>query len=134
MTIMYAKVVDNKVVAVATIEAKQLDNSGQGQWIDTDTDMNAGVNLAGGTPLRYNFAQVGGTYDPIKDAFIGVQPFPSWKLNSTTLAWEAPVAPPGTLGETPPGEVADWNESTQSWEVMTIADFEKKHGITVPTN
>ena len=31
--------------------------------------------------IRYNYAGIGYTYDPIADAFIAPQPYPSWILN-----------------------------------------------------
>ena len=63
--------------------------------------------------LRVNYAQVGGTYDPVKDAFIHKQPFPSWVLNGTQ--WEAPVPYPtdGSL------KIAyGWDESNKSWQEL----------------
>jgi len=137
---MYAKVVDNKVILVVPLEVKQLvdqTEGSQGQWLETDTDMFAGINRAGGAPLRYNFAQVGSTYDPIKDAFIDPKPFPSWKFNADTCSWEAPVAPPLPKPDGdmfPPGDLFDWNEAEQKWEVMSFDEFQKKHNITLPDN
>ena len=60
--------------------------------------------------LRVNYAQVGGTYDPVKDAFINKQPYPSWVLNGTQ--WEAPVPYP-TDGSLEIGY--GWDESSKSW-------------------
>lgn len=59
--------------------------------------------------MRYRYAGVGFTYDPVRDAFIRPQEFPSWVLNQETLDWEAPVPVPD---ETKPYE---WDEETQSW-------------------
>ena len=57
--------------------------------------------------FRKNFAQIGGTYDPVKDAFIHKQPFPSWVLNGTE--WEAP--------ETKPNDDKPyiWDEDSLTW-------------------
>ena len=44
--------------------------------------------------LRWNFAQIGGTYDAEKDAFIPPKPFPSWVLDETIMNWVAPVPYP----------------------------------------
>lgn len=40
--------------------------------------------------IRKNFATVGGSYDPIRDAFISVRPEPAiyYTLNQTTCQWE----------------------------------------------
>ena len=44
--------------------------------------------------FRKNYATIGGTYDPSRDAFIGIKPFDSWSLNETTCLWDPPVATP----------------------------------------
>ena len=41
--------------------------------------------------LRKNYANIGYTYDPNRDAFYAPQPSPSWTLNETTCLWEAPA-------------------------------------------
>lgn len=75
------------------------------------------VNLLGGTwkqssynrNFRKNFAVVDGIYDPIRDAFIAPQPFPSWVLNETTCQWEPPIPYPLD------GKPYYWNEDIQNW-------------------
>jgi len=62
----------------------------------------------GGTPLRYNYAIIGGHYDPEADAFYFPSPYPSWILDKTKFTWVAPI--PKT-----PDVVCSWNEETQSW-------------------
>ena len=64
----------------------------------------------GGTPLRYNFAGGGNTYDPVADAFYDSQPFPSWSLDENYL-WQPPTPRPD--GEGP----YHWDEDTTSWVV-----------------
>jgi len=44
--------------------------------------------------FRKNFAYIGGTYDEVRDAFIGIQSYPSWILNEETCQWEAPIPMP----------------------------------------
>ena len=44
--------------------------------------------------IRYNYPQIGGTYDEVNDAFINIQPFEDWILNNETFKWEAPIAKP----------------------------------------
>jgi hypothetical protein len=66
-----------------------------------------GVHLKGGSPFRKNYAGVGHTYDPVRDAFYAPQPFESWTLNEDTCLWEAPV-------EKPEGEYW-WKEDTTEW-------------------
>ena len=66
-----------------------------------------GVHQNEGTPFRKNYAGVGYTYDPVRDAFYARQPFESWTLNEDTCLWECPV-------EKPEG-VYWWKEDTQEW-------------------
>ena len=66
-----------------------------------------GVHQNGGTPFRKNYAGVGYTYDPVRDAFYAPQPFESWTLNEDTCLWECPV-------EKPEGDYW-WKEDTQEW-------------------
>ena len=67
-----------------------------------------GVHQNGGTPFRKNYAGVGYTYDPVKDAFYAPQPYESWTLNEDTCIWECPV-------ERPEGEDWWWKEDTTEW-------------------
>ncbi|MCP4326713.1 MAG: hypothetical protein GY787_33775 [Alteromonadales bacterium] len=68
-----------------------------------------GVHQNGGTPFRKNYAGVGMTYDPVRDAFYGPQPFESWTLNEDTCLWESPVAIPED------GNSYLWDEETKNW-------------------
>jgi hypothetical protein len=58
--------------------------------------------------IRYNYAGVGYSYDPIDDAFIAPKPYSSWILNSKKQ-WEPPVAYPTD------GKFYGWNEETGEW-------------------
>jgi hypothetical protein len=69
-----------------------------------------GVHLLGGTPFRKNFAGIGYTYDPVRDAFIPPKPFASWVLNENTCLWDAPVSIPTD------GKRYNWNENNLNWE------------------
>ena len=62
----------------------------------------------GGTPLRYNYASAGSTYDPVADAFYHPQPFPSWALDEN-FVWQPPTPYPDD------GNAYDWDEDTTSW-------------------
>ena len=59
--------------------------------------------------FRKNYAGIGYTYDPVLDAFIAPQPYPSWLLNTTTCQWQAPVPYPDD------GKTYIWDEATLSW-------------------
>ena len=62
--------------------------------------------------IRKNYAGIGFTYDPDRDAFIAPKPFNSWILNEDNCKWEPPVPYPSD------GKDYSWNEDTQSWDVM----------------
>jgi hypothetical protein len=69
-----------------------------------------GVNTAGGTAFRKNYAGIGYTYDSTRDAFIAPKPFASWILDEETCEWNAPVEYPVD------GKLYNWNEATLSWD------------------
>ena len=59
--------------------------------------------------FRKNYAGIGMTYDPDRDAFIHPQPYPSWTLNEETCRWGAPVNMPTDH------PLYDWDEENQQW-------------------
>lgn len=69
-----------------------------GRWIQTSYNNN----------MRQRFAGVGCKYDPDKDVFIGVQPFPSWVLDESN-EWVAP--------KPRPSDSHWWNEEIQDWDL-----------------
>lgn len=116
---------DNKVVKVLVIPDEQVADGQNylantlglgGTWVQTSYNTKGGVHLNGGTPLRKNYAFVGGTYDATRDAFIPPQPFASWTLNEDTCLWEAPVPAPVL---TDPTAYCWWDESTTTWKTST---------------
>ena len=62
----------------------------QTRWVQTSYNTQGGVHLLGKTPLRKNFAGIGYTYDPDRDAFIPPQPDTNWTLNEETCNWNKP--------------------------------------------
>ena len=74
------------------------------EWLQTSYNNN----------LRKNFASVGFTYDPNRDAFIAPQPFPSWILNETSCKWEPPIPYPDD------DNYYTWDEATTSWVQLDI--------------
>ena len=75
----------------------------------TSYNTRGGAHKLGGTPFRKNYAGVGYTYDPVRDAFYSPQPYESWTLNEESCLWEAPVAYPDD------GNSYLWDEETQNW-------------------
>ena len=59
--------------------------------------------------FRKNYAGIGYTYDPQRDAFIPPKPYESWLLNEDTCQWEPPIPMPND------GSYYDWDEITTSW-------------------
>ena len=70
------------------------------KWIQTSFNSN----------FRKNFAGIGSTWDPSRDAFIYDKPYNSWVLNETTCRWESPVTIPTDLTYG-----AIWDEDTLRW-------------------
>lgn len=75
----------------------------------TSYNTSGGVHKASGMPFRKNYAGVGYTYDPQRDAFIPPKPYPSWLLNEQTCLWDPPVAMPQD------GNRYQWDEAIASW-------------------
>jgi hypothetical protein len=66
--------------------------------------------------LRYNYAGIGFSYDPERDAFIPPKPFDSWELDEATCLWQAPIPYPED------GAIYVWDESEGDWvEVVNEA-------------
>lgn len=73
-----------------------------------------GVHELGKIPFRKNFAGIGFTYDPVRDAFIPPKHYQSWVLNEDTCLWEPPIPMPID------GNHYAWDESTISWKKLDI--------------
>jgi hypothetical protein len=113
----FAKIENGLVTNVFVAEQEFIDGQ-EGTWIQTSYNTIGGKhydqdgNEDSRTPLRKNYAGVGHTYDPAKDAFYAPEPYPSWALNDTTCQWEPPVAHPND------GQRYEWNEETTAWDLM----------------
>ena len=59
--------------------------------------------------FRKHYAGIGYSYDPVEDAFIPPQPYPSWVFNQQTFRWDPPVPYPAD------GAAYVWDETTTSW-------------------
>ena len=81
----------------------------------TSYNTHGGVHTGGGIPFRKNYAGIGYSYDPQRDAFIPPKPYPSWILEETSCLWRAPVAVPQD------GKQYAWNEASTSWTEITPA-------------
>lgn len=63
--------------------------------------------------FRKNYAGIGYTYDPTRDAFIPPKNYPSWNLNETTCLWEPPIPYPND------GNRYYWDENALNWILST---------------
>jgi hypothetical protein len=111
----FAKVIDGIVTEVLVIEQDVIDTGLFGDpelFVQTSYNTHGGVHPEG-RPLRKNYAGIGFTYDPVRDAFIPPQPFPSWTLNENTCLWDAPTAKPDD------GKLYHWDEATLAWVKVT---------------
>lgn len=75
-----------------------------GTWVQTSYN----------SRIRKNYAGIGYTYDPTRDAFIPPKPYDSWVLNEDVCQWEPPVPYPTT-------GMWQWDEATLSWLEVTNA-------------
>jgi hypothetical protein len=108
----FAKVENGVVVNVIVAEQEFIDSGAVGDpnsWIQTSYNTYGGVHKLGGTPLRKNFAGIGYTYNPERDAFIPPKEFDSWLLNEESCLWEPPIETPSDTGD------YFWDESSGSW-------------------
>jgi hypothetical protein len=119
----FAKLNENNVVTFVTV-GRQEDDGLEAEltartgdvYKQTSYNTRGGVHYTDGVPsedqtkaLRFNYAGIGFTYDPERDAFIPPKPFESWVLDEGTCLWEAPVAYPED------GETYTWDESEGDW-------------------
>jgi hypothetical protein len=92
----YAQVVDGVVVQVIVAEADVIYTGMFGTgWVQTSFNTHGGVHPEG-RPLRKNFAGIGYTFDPVRDAFIPPKPDVACTLDEDTCLWvlDAPVDSP----------------------------------------
>ena len=66
--------------------------------------------------MRVRYAGIGYSYNSTLDAFVPQKPYPSWTLNNTTAAWDAPTPAPVVEGKR-----YSWNEETLAWVEIVLA-------------
>ncbi len=121
----------NEDEGLGQIEAQRITGWDKTYWKKTSYNTRAGKYYnADGTEgdqskaFRKNYAEVGGTYDETRDAFLPPKPYASWVIDETTCQWVAPQTKPegdAALFYTDEGgvkrsRVMQWNESNQRWE------------------
>lgn len=108
----FAQIENNIVTQVLVVDNAQ-EHRGQeflandlglgGTWVQTSYNGN----------IRKNFAGIGYTYDPVRDAFIPQKPFDSWLLNEDTCQWYPPTPSPTD------DKQYQWDEEQQNWKEIT---------------
>ena len=107
--VLAVHVVNNDVITVNGVESEQAGIDfltqlhGHSSWKQTSYN----------DAFRKNYAAIGMSYDPSRDAFISESPFASWVLNEDTCKWEAPAPYPLD------GKKYKWDEETLSWIELT---------------
>lgn len=121
----FAKLDENNVVVFVTV-GRDEDNGRETELSERtgDTYKQTSYNTRGGVhynpetgepsadqskAFRKNFASIGGFYDPVRDAFIEAQPYPSWILDEETCWWVSPVPYPLD------GKAYMWDEDAGDW-------------------
>lgn len=85
-------------------------NTAGGVYYDPETRQPA---LDQSKAFRKNYAGIGYTYDPVRDAFLPPKPFNSWILDELSCTWQPPVTMPAD------GEIYQWNENLLTWEIAS---------------
>lgn len=105
----FAEIDSNNIVQRVIVVHDSLEANGA-EWC-ANTFGGTWVQTSYNGRIRKNFASVGYTYDPDRDAFIPPNPgFPSWTLDEATCQWSPPIPMP-TNG------LYVWNEQAQEWTV-----------------
>ena len=117
----FAELDDNNIVkqVIVVHNNELLDESGnesEQKGIDFCNNLLGGrwIQTSYNSTIRKNFAGQGYLYDPIRDAFIAPQPYPSWILDEETFRWKPPIECPVD------GLLYDWDEATGTWTESTF--------------
>lgn len=104
----FAEINENNIVTRVIVVSDDLESDGStwcsqtfgGTWIQTSYNGR----------IRKNFAGIGYTYDPTRDAFIPPKPEdkPSFILDENTCRWVPPIPKPIV-------PQYEWDEETQQW-------------------
>jgi hypothetical protein len=112
---------NDNVLNIVVLEKSDAESGQHGDprlLIETDPRTFFGIHFGengepdNGTPLRGNYAIIGGKYDRVHDVFYNTQPYPSWTISAPTWRWTPPVEKP----QRSEMFVNVWNESTLSWD------------------
>lgn len=115
----FAKIENNKVIQVAVVEnavirdvnGDEQESLGQEFLRSIHNEPNAvWLQCSYNHNIKNIFPCAGYDYDPSKDEFYPVKPFPSWVWNKEYKSWLSPIGQPTDETKT------TWNESSGEWE------------------
>jgi len=106
----WAEIDENNIVVRVTVGSNDEPDEGY-EWL-IDNLGGTWVQTSYNATIRKNFAGVGFSYDPERDAFIPPQPYDSWILDEDTCLWQAPLPYPEDEG------TYTWNEELFAWELI----------------
>jgi hypothetical protein len=107
---LFAKIENGMVTSVIVASQDVIDSGAFGNgWLETWTDT---INNP-----RKNYAGIGYTYNDTLDAFIPLQPFPSWALDEN-CQWISPVPFPANSSV----DEYTWDESNTSWKRIATSN------------
>jgi len=108
---------NNRVLRVIVAEQDFINTGALGdpsRWIQTSYNTHGNIHDLGGMPFRKNFAGLGFTYDPVRDAFIEPKPEGTYVLDEETCTWWRPK--PYPVDKTDPrAKLYTWSEESQDW-------------------
>lgn len=115
---------DNKVIQVIVVADRDTRDPATGEEKEEFGISFCKGLLGGGTRwkqtsyngrIRKNYAGIGYTFDPFRDAFIPPKPYNSWLLDETTCHWGPPVPMPEDAGIGEGKKMYRWDEDTVNW-------------------
>jgi hypothetical protein len=100
-------------------------------WIQTSYNTRGGKHYDNKTgelsedqskALRGNYAGKGMIWDEDNNIFYPKKPYASWVLNTTTATWHSPIgdAPDLTDDQEENDSYYEWNEDSQTWDLITL--------------
>jgi len=99
----------------------------EGNWKQTSYNTGGNQHSYGKTPIRGNYAIIGGLYDPEHDAFYD-QPISKYAtLDLDTFQWTLPLNPSTQSLE--PNQRWVWNEETASWNIVEFNMPTRTHSL-----
>jgi len=115
----FAELNENNIVLRVVVIDDKYEQEGI-EWCENFFNGGIWIQTSYTGSIRKNYAGIGYTYDPNRDAFIAPKPFDSFIINEETCQWEPPIPFPMTYKyvEELDGKQHDkyqWDEETLSW-------------------